>query len=583
MPAQCPTVCLSRSITVAEGVFAPGHLGELTQQVPFELVDAVLAETGTVQQRLRDLPSRVGLYFVLALGLYAHLGYARVWDKLVAGLNDLPGLSLPAPSEKALRDLRRRLGPAPVKALFEVLAGPLAQPHTPGARYRGWRTVAFDGCSSLKAPDANRTWLVKIKHRMGWAGYPMVQLMALVETGTRGLLGAVFGPTSTGETTYAQQLVGLLDEGMLVLADRGFDGNAFLQAVAGAKAQFLVRAKSTRRPPVLAVLPDGSWLTRIAGLRLRVIDAAITVTGTDGTVITGTYRLFTTLLDHRTDPADRLVQLYHERWEIESAYYALRHTLLGGRVLRSGDRPGLEQELWGLLATYQVLRMAMTDAAQAGGLDPDRASFTIALEAARDTLSNATGILPTQAGGRIDLIGVIGKAVLAHPLPARRARYSARKVKSPISRYHARPADDDRPLATTSIHAVTTEIHEPVAAQRAAEEPVAAAPAPPPAGRPRRTPPGRAPQPLAPSSSPVVASGADTTGEDDPSRRPAPTAAEVLDLLRSDPYRPWHGRDVAQILNVTNINSLCTRMSQWAHKGLLHKISHATYTLAPTP
>jgi hypothetical protein len=149
---------------------------------------------------------------------------------------------------------------------------------------------------------------------MGWAGYPMVMLMALVETGTRGLLGAVFGPTSTGETTYAQQLMCLLDEQMLVLADRGFDANAFLQAVAGTKAQFLIRAKFTRRPPVLAVLPDGSWLTRIAGLQLRVVDAAITVTGTDGTVITGTYRLFTTLLDHRSDPAVGLVRLYHERW-----------------------------------------------------------------------------------------------------------------------------------------------------------------------------------------------------------------------------------------------------------------------------
>jgi hypothetical protein len=157
LPVQCPTVCLTRSITVAEGVFAPGHLGELTQHAPFELVDAVLTETGRVQQRVRDLPSRVGVYFVLAVGLYGHLGYARVWDKLVAGLRDLPGLVLVTPSEKALRDLRRRIGPAPVKALFEVVAGPLAGPSTPGARYRRWRTVAFDGCSSLKAPDVNRT------------------------------------------------------------------------------------------------------------------------------------------------------------------------------------------------------------------------------------------------------------------------------------------------------------------------------------------------------------------------------------------------------------------------------------------
>ena len=60
---------------------------------------------------------------------------------------------MPCPSEKALRDLRRRLGPAPLKALFEVVAGPLAQPRTPGVRFAGLRTVAFDGCNSLKVPD----------------------------------------------------------------------------------------------------------------------------------------------------------------------------------------------------------------------------------------------------------------------------------------------------------------------------------------------------------------------------------------------------------------------------------------------
>jgi hypothetical protein len=119
-----------------------------------------------VQRRLRDLPSRVGVYFLLALEMYPRLGYARVRGKLTAGLQGLP---VPCPSEKALRDLRRRLGPAPVKALFEVVAGPLAQPGTPGVRFAGLRTVAFDGCNSLKAPDTgrNRWWLGRIRYRMG--------------------------------------------------------------------------------------------------------------------------------------------------------------------------------------------------------------------------------------------------------------------------------------------------------------------------------------------------------------------------------------------------------------------------------
>jgi hypothetical protein len=185
---QSATTTIMHVVTVAAGVFAPGHLGELTQYLPFELVDDVLEQTKTVQRRLRDLPSWVGVYFVLALGMYPRLGYARVWAKLTAGLAGLPVAS---PSEKALRDLRRRLGPAPLKALFEVVAGPLAQPHTRGVRFGGLRTVAFDGCNSLKVPDTgrNRWWLGHIRYRMGFAGYPTLRLMALAETGTRGLLG----------------------------------------------------------------------------------------------------------------------------------------------------------------------------------------------------------------------------------------------------------------------------------------------------------------------------------------------------------------------------------------------------------
>jgi hypothetical protein len=136
-----------------------------------------------------------------------------VWDKLTAGLAGLP---VARPSEKALRDLRRRLGPAPLRALFEVVAGPLAQPRTPGVRFAGLRTVAFDGLNSLRAPDTdrNRSWLGRIRYRMGFAGYPTLRLMTLVETGTRGLLGAVIGSAGDrDEATLARRLLPLLGPG----------------------------------------------------------------------------------------------------------------------------------------------------------------------------------------------------------------------------------------------------------------------------------------------------------------------------------------------------------------------------------
>src|SRR5689334_14925308 len=454
---QSATTTITRAVTVAAGVFAPGHQGELTQYLPFELVDDILEQTRTVQRRLRDLPSRVGVYFLLALGMYPRLGYARVWAKLTAGLEGLP---VACPSEKALRDLRRRLGPAPVKALFEGVAGPLAQPHTRGVGFAGLRTVAFDGCNSLKVPDTrrNRWWLGRIRYRMGFAGYPALRLMALAETGTRGLPGAALGSAADrDEATVARRLLHLPGPGMLILPDRAFDANVFLREVAATGALLVARARSTRHPVVLGHLPDGSYLSCLGGLEVRIIEAMVTVTGADGSRVRDAYRLITTLLDHRRFPAAAVVRLYHERWEIESAYFALRHTLLQGRVLRSGDRPGLEQETWALLMLYQLLRMAMVDAIETRpGTDPDRASFTTALEAAKDQLTAAAGICPD---GPADLPGVIGRAVLATLLPARRPRFSARKVKCATSRYLNR--DDSRPPHPAAITAIDIAISTP--------------------------------------------------------------------------------------------------------------------------
>jgi hypothetical protein len=81
---------ISRAVTVAGGRFAPGHLGELTQQVPFEMVDAVLEQTRRVQRRVRDLPARVVVYLLLAGCLFEELGYRQAWGRLAAGLGGVP-------------------------------------------------------------------------------------------------------------------------------------------------------------------------------------------------------------------------------------------------------------------------------------------------------------------------------------------------------------------------------------------------------------------------------------------------------------------------------------------------------------
>ena len=424
---------IHRTITVAPGCFAPGHLGELTQQVPFELVDAALAATGRTQARIRDLPARVVVYLLLAGCLFAELGYVQVWQRLTAGLD---GLKVATPTASALTKARRRLGPAPLRALFDLLGGPAPVAATSGVRVGGLLVCAIDG-TTLSVPDtpANLGVYASQPGHHGGSGYPLLRLVALVACGTRSLIDVVFGPTSSGETTMCERLVGSLRAGMLVLCDRNLTTNTLVGRIAASGAHLLGRCKTDRKLPVLRRLADGSYLSVMGGVNVRVVGAEITIATRAGRA-TASYRLATTLTDPHCWPAAALVALYHQRWEIETAYLELKSSILGGRVLRARTPQGIDQEVHALLVCYQLLRLAMADATSTQpNIDPDRASFTIALQAARDQLIQAAGVLAITT---IDLAGKIGRAVLANLLADRRLRVAPRIVKRAISKYQAR-------------------------------------------------------------------------------------------------------------------------------------------------
>jgi hypothetical protein len=442
---------ITRVVTVAGGPFAAGHLGELTQQVPFEMVDAVLEQTCRVQRRVRDLPARVVVYLLLAGCLFAELGYSQVWHRLTAGLDGLP---VAAPTASAMTQARRRLGPGPLRELFALLRGPSPA----DARWRGLLVCAIDGTIMSVADSAANLAVYSRQRggRNGDSGYPMLRLLALVSCGTRTVIDAVFRPVSAGETTCARLLLGSLHEGMLLLADRNFAAGFLAAQITAARADFLIRVRTGNgapKLPVLRRLPDGSWLSRFGGVPVRVIDAEITITTSSGRSRDGC-RLITTLLDAARYPAGDLAVLYHERWEIETAYLELKSTILGGRVLRARTPAGIEQEIYALLVTYQALRTAIADAAAtAPGTDPDRASFTIALHAARDQVILAAGVI---AGAVIDLAGRIGRLVLASLMPSRRLRISPRVVKRALSRYNARGKIDRTTYKATIDIAILT-------------------------------------------------------------------------------------------------------------------------------
>lgn len=285
----------------------------MTEVIDPELVDAVLEDTGVRTRRVWLLPARVVAYFVLALAFFERSSYQAVWAKHTAGLGSVP---MAHPCASSLARARRRLGSGPLRHLFSILAGPVADHRQSCAFYQGLRLVAVDG-TTLSAPDEESETRHFRKHigRVRAFGYPLVRLVALVECGTRSLVDTVFGPDDVGELAYARRLLGHLDASMHLLADACYDAFDFLQAVQDTGAHFVLCSTRKRRPTVRRPLPDGSYLTavlprrhcaRASGQRVevRVVEAWLTVR-------TELWRLLTNLLDADSHPANDLLRLYH--------------------------------------------------------------------------------------------------------------------------------------------------------------------------------------------------------------------------------------------------------------------------------
>lgn len=140
----------------------------------------------------------------------------------------------------------------------------------------------------------------------------MIRLVALVATGTRSAIDAVFGSDKTAELAYAGQLAQALRPAMLLLGDRNFATYKFFTTVTGTGADFLIRGKTgngAMKLPVTSRLCDGSYLVNASSVQVRVIDATVTIT-TEADTRTSQYQLITTLLgpgSRARETADRAV------------------------------------------------------------------------------------------------------------------------------------------------------------------------------------------------------------------------------------------------------------------------------------
>ncbi|MBD1560068.1 transposase, partial [Vibrio sp. S9_S30] len=84
-------------------------------------------------------------------------------------------------------------------------------------------------------------------------------------------------------------------------------------------------------------------------------------------------------------PIKDIVEVYWERWEIEQGYGELKQRQLNNQaILRSQKVEGVYQELWGILISYNLVRLEMKRMAEQHAVEPLRISFINALRLIQD-------------------------------------------------------------------------------------------------------------------------------------------------------------------------------------------------------
>jgi hypothetical protein len=297
-------------------------------------------------------------------------------------------------SDSALSQRALSIGWKLIDEILPAVLRPLADlARHPGAFYRGFRLVAFDGTRfNLRNTEAINAEAIKNRCSKGSGVPAFAHLLGvvLVELGLHQPLAAAFGWQGEGELTLARKILARqsLPDRCLILADRLFGIPSLMwelmPMLEKSAAAVLFRVRSNLKVTRIRQLTDGSWLVsipvikpgtrlKIGTLLLREIHAEIHYEGGAKPLA---LRLWTSLLDEKEHPATDLVELYASRWEEELFFRELKSHLHGRDNLLDAQTPETAaQEALAMLLAASLVAMQRDAVAERAGVEILRISF----------------------------------------------------------------------------------------------------------------------------------------------------------------------------------------------------------------
>ena len=434
------------------GLPQPEDLSQFRKDINSEWIEAALRATGTATIRKRRLPAVQVIWLVIGMALFRNRGIVAVADALDLALPSVNGRVTAAPS--SVSQARERLGEDPVAWLFGRSAQEWA--HSSAGRDR-WRELSLYGVdgTTLRVPDSDENrehFGLASGGKRGNSGYPLVRLVAVMALRSHLIANVAFGPYKDGEYTYAAELWDTMPDDSLTLIDKNFLSAALLLSLQknGNNRHWLVPAKSTTKWRLVKRLGKDDeliemdvssearrkhpWLPRVwtarairyqrKGFKPRTV--------------------LTSLIDPELYPAHEIVELYHERWEIELGYGEIKTNMLDAtnQPLRSKTPQRVRQEIWGVLIAYNLVRLEMERIAQEADVKPTRISFVMTYRMICDEFiwcaNGAPGAIPKQ-------LRKLRAEVKLFILPERRSERSyPRAVKVKMSNYKKKRRPDEK-------------------------------------------------------------------------------------------------------------------------------------------
>jgi hypothetical protein len=428
--------------------FTPKSFANLLQHFEPTWVEEGLLSTGTASMRRRRIPAEQAVWLVLGMALMRDQPITQVARQLEIALPAPDGTRTVASS--ALTQARARLGAAPMEWLFLRSAEEWGHRSAGADRWRGLGLYGVDG-TTLRVADSseNRSHFggpssgrPQVDPDKAVSGYPLLRLVVVSALRSHLLVGAAFGPYATDERAYAASLWDTVPDHALVLVDRHYlQANVLCSLTTrGTERHWLTRAKSNTQYRTIRHLGPGDELVELqVSSQARRKDPSLP-THFDARVIRYQRKgyesqlLVTSLVDEKRFPAAEIRALYHERWEIELGFGEIKTDMLDRlETIRSKSPVAIAQEMWGLLITYNLIRLEMQRTAAELGVHPGRISFVATLRECvlqwSFAATRSPGAIPGQLATMTDR--------LRHfVLPPRRSeRVFPRAVKLKMSNY----------------------------------------------------------------------------------------------------------------------------------------------------